>query len=93
LEKITTVYKPDPKSQFSPITKEMIEGFRKRMENIRAKDPRQYIDSGPVGIFSALYALYSKGHFTVLNAALNEVERLYEFFESNKPSENNKSSI
>jgi len=73
---------PNPKPQFSPITKEMIEGFRKRIENIRAKDPKQYIDSGPVGISSALYALYLSGHYTMLNAALNEAERLYAFIDT-----------
>lgn len=77
---------PDPNAQYTYLSKETIESFRKRIENIRAKDKKATMESGPGGIFYALYGLYVKGHYTTLNAALIEVERLYEFFESNKSS-------
>ena len=82
-----------PNAQFTQLSKETIEGFRKRIENIRAKDKKPTIESGPNCIYHALYGLYVRGHYTTLNAALIEVERLYEFFESNKSSENNKSAV
>jgi len=68
-------FKPDP--QFSTITKEIIESFRPRLEALRTKDRKLAIDSGPVSLYHALCALHTKGHYIILQAALTEIETLY----------------
>ena len=68
-------FKPD--KQFETITKEIIESFRPRLEALRARDKKLAIDSGPVALYHALYTLYCRGFKTTLQAALTEVEKLY----------------
>jgi hypothetical protein len=63
---------------------ENIKELLRRLESIRNRDPKRYIDGGPVSIYYGLYSLYEKKHYCILNGALNEVERLYELLESNK---------
>lgn len=71
-------------SLFEPITKEIIEGFRSRLDSLRSRDKKLYIDSGPVALFNALYVLYVKGHFTTLQAALSTIENFYKAVDESK---------
>jgi hypothetical protein len=67
----------NPDAQFATITKEIIESFRPRLEAIRNKDKRAYVDGPYMGVYSALYCLFTKGQYTILESALKEIERLY----------------
>lgn len=68
---------------FEKITEEHIAGFLARMEAIKKLDPKGYVDNGPTALYHALQELYVKKSYTVLHAALNELEKLYKLNEKN----------
>lgn len=59
-----------------------------RIEAIRARSKRKYIDDGPVALFHMFKEMQAKGFTAMLDWALTEIERLYALEDTNgtKPS-------
>lgn len=68
-------------SQFSPYDKSK---HNDRLEALRSKSKRMYLDDGPVALFHVLKEAQAKGFNDLVEWALSEIERLYSIEESNK---------
>jgi hypothetical protein len=61
-------------SQFAPYDKTTHDA---RLEAIKAKSKRGYLDDGPVAIYHILKETQAKGFHDIVEWALIEIERLY----------------
>jgi hypothetical protein len=64
-------------SQFQSLTNDSVIALKSRIEAIGNRDKKPMLDSPGMALRSVLYTLYVKKHYTVLSAALSELERLY----------------
>lgn len=63
---------------FDEITQEDLDSFDARLEAIKKRSKKGYLDDSPVALYYALCSLRAKGFLIVFKAALEEVERLYD---------------
>ena len=67
---------------FERITKEMKESYPARIAAIRARSKKRYMNDGDFALGIVLGEFQKRELWTTFNAALKEVERLYELEDS-----------
>lgn len=68
-------------SQFSPYDKST---HNLRIQKIKERSKRGYMDDGPISIYHALKELQAKNFNDTLEWALSEIERLYQIEDNSK---------